>query len=100
MLVEKEIKKLASDKEYVKVFNYFHYEFTQLLRNFLERNGVELKEDDCLINYILKTRIFMPKYSAYTIPITVAMYNEKYPEEEKYELLLQSYEMVREVFSR
>ena len=99
MLVEKEIKELASKKEYIKVLNYFHYEFTQLLRDFLERNGVEIKQDDCLINYILKTRIFMPQYSVYTIPISVVMYNEKYPEEEKYELLLQSYQMVKEAFS-
>ena len=75
MLVEKDIKALVDKKEYVKVFNYFHDEYTDMLHDFLERHDVELKKDDCLIDYIVKTRVFMPKYTGYTIPITNAMYN-------------------------
>ena len=37
------------------VFNYFHNEYTMLLRDFLERHDIEVKESDCLINYIYKT---------------------------------------------
>ena len=67
MLIESEIKELASKKEYTKVFNYFHDEYTGMLRDFLERHEVEVKEKDCLIDYIVKTRVFMPKYNSYTI---------------------------------
>ena len=31
MLVEREIKELANKKEYIKVFNYFHDEYTELM---------------------------------------------------------------------
>ena len=99
MLIEREIKELANKKEYVKVFNYFHDEYTNLLKEFLKRHDVEVKEDDCLIDYIIKTRIFMPKYTTYTIPITNAMYNEEDSEEMKFALLMNSYKMIIEKFS-
>ena len=66
MLVEREIKELANKKEYNKIFNYFHAEYTQVLKDFLIRNDVKINESDCLINYIIKTRAFMPEYSKYT----------------------------------
>ena len=100
MLVEKELQDLAKDKEYVKVFNYFHDEYTEMMKNFLNRHEVKLKEDDSLINYIIKTRCFMPKFSNYTIPISNAMYDEKLPENQKYDLLMNSYPIVKEVFSK
>lgn len=100
MLIEKEIEALAEKKEYVKVFNYFHDEYTGLLHDFLERHDVELKKDDCLIDYIVKTRVFMPKYTGYTIPITNAMYNEDVPEDMKYNLLMNSYKTVKDAFSK
>ena len=31
MLIEKEIRDLANEKEYVKVFNYFHDEYTEII---------------------------------------------------------------------
>ena len=99
MLVERELQELAENKEYTKIFNYFHNEYTVLLRDFLERHDVEVKESDCLINYIYKTRAFMPKYTTYTIPITNAMYNENVPEDMKYSLLMNSYRIVRKAFS-
>ena len=64
MLTENEKKEVAKEVEYSKVFNYFHDEYTNLLKSFLQRHDVKLKEDDCLINYIIKTRFFMPKYSS------------------------------------
>lgn len=100
MLVEKEIQNLANEKEYVKVFNYFHDEYTEMMRNFLKRHEVKLNDDDCLINYIIKTRFFMPKFSNYTIPISNAMYDEELPENLKYDLLINSYPIVREIFSK
>lgn len=100
MLIERELKELADKKEYVKVFNYFHDEYTSMLHDFLERHEVEIKEDDCLIDYIVKTRLFMPKYTHYTFPITKAMYNEDVPEEIKYNLLMGSYKTVRDAFSK
>ncbi len=100
MLVESEMKKLAENKEYTKVFNYFHDEYTDLLKNFLERHEVKVNEDDCLIDYIVKTRFFMPKFNSYTIPISNAMYNEDLPEAMKYELLMSSYKDVRKAFSK
>ena len=98
MLIESEIKELASKKEYTKVFNYFHDEYTGMLRDFLERHEVEVKEKDCLIDYIVKTRVFMPKYNSYTISISNAMYNEDLSEEMKYELLMSSYKDVFKAF--
>ena len=100
LLVESEMKKLAENKEYTKVFNYFHDEYTDLLKNFLERHEVKVNEDDCLIDYIVKTRFFMPKFNSYTIPISNAMYNEDLPEAMKYELLMSSYKDVRKAFSK
>lgn len=100
MLVESEIKELEKKKEYTKVFNYFHDEYTEMLKNFLTRHEVKVKEDDCLIDYIVKTRFFMPKYNSYTIPISNAMYNEELPENMKYELLMSSYKDVRKAFSK
>lgn len=100
MLIEKEIQNLANDKEYVKVFNYFHDEYTEMMKDFLSRHEVKLKEDDNLINYIIKTRCFMPKFSNYTIPISNAMYDEHLPENQKYDLLMNSYPIVREIFSK
>lgn len=100
MLIESKIKELAKNEEYNKVFNYFHYEYTQMLKEFLIRNNVEIKKDDCLINYIVKTRIFMPDYTEYTIPITNAMYNEQFSEKMKYELLMNSYKKIIEVFGK
>lgn len=98
MLVEREIKELANQKEYVKVFNYFHDEYTEMMKNFLTRHEVKLNDDDCLINYIVKTRCFMPKLTNYTIPISNAMYDENLPENIKYDLLMNSYPVVREAF--
>ncbi|MGN1299539.1 MAG: hypothetical protein ACI4UE_06130 [Candidatus Scatovivens sp.] len=100
MLVEKEIKKLVDKKEYNKIFNYFHEEYTTILKNFLIRHEVKIKDEDCLINYIVKTRVFMPQYSKYTFFITNAMYNEDFSEEMKYELLISSYNKVKDVFSK
>ena len=94
------MKELAKKKEYTKVFNYFHDEYTDMLKNFLERHEVEVHEDDCLIDYIVKTRVFMPKYSPYTIPITNAMYNEDVPEDMKFDLLMNSYKTVKDAFSK
>lgn len=98
MLVEKEMKELAKKKEYTKVFNYFHDEYTEMLRNFLIRNDVKVNENDCLIDYIVKTRVFMPKYREYTIAITASMYNENVSEEMKYDLLMSSYPKVKNAF--
>ena len=67
-----------------------------LLKNFLQRHEIAIKEEDCLIDYIIKTRIFMPQYSVYTIPITNAMYNEDVPEEMKFTLLMNSYKTVKD----
>ncbi len=100
MLIEEEMKELAKNKEYTKVFNYFYDEYTEILKNFLERNEVEVKEDDCLIDYIVKTRFFMPKYNQYTIPISNAMYNEDLPEAMKYELLMSTYKDVIKAFNK
>ena len=99
MLIE-EIKELEQKKEYTKVFNYFHDEYTNLLKDFLERHEVEADERDCLIDYIVKTRFFMPKYNSYTIPISNAMYNEELPEAMKYELLMATYKDVKNAFSK
>ena len=99
MLIERELQELAENKEYSKIFNYFHDEYTVMLRDFLKRHDVEVKDSDCLINYIYKTRAFMPKYTTYTIPITNAMYNEDVPEDMKFALLMNSYRIVRKAFS-
>lgn len=100
MLIEAELKELQQKKEYTKVFNYFHDEYTEMLKKFLTRHEVELNENDCLIDYIVKTRFFMPKYNSYTIPISNAMYNEELSEEMKYELLMATYKDVRKAFSK
>ena len=100
MLKEREEEKIVETKEYSNVFNYFHDEYTQMLKNFLQRHEVAIKEDDCLIDYIVKTRFFMPKYSSYTIPITNAMYNEDVPEDMKYNLLMNSYQTVKNAFNQ
>ncbi len=100
MLIEREIKELANNEEYVKVFNYFHAEYTEMMKHFLMRHEVKLNDDDCLINYILKARCFTPKVAGYTIPISNAMYNETLPESMKYDLLINSYPMVKNVFSK
>lgn len=100
MLIEVELKELAENKEYTKVFNYFHDEYTDMLKNFLERHEVEVDENDCLIDYIVKTRFFMPKYNSYTIPISNAMYNEDLPEAMKYDLLMSTYKDVIQAFSK
>ena len=98
MLIESEIKELASKKEYTKVFNDFHEDDTGMLRDFLERHEVEVKEKDCLIYHIVKTRVFMPKYNSYTISISNAIYNEDLSEETKYEMLMSSYKEVYKAF--
>ncbi len=100
MLIKKDLNALAEKKEYIKVFNYFHDEYTQMLKNFLERHEIEVRETDCLIDYIVKTRFFMPQYTGYTIPITHAMYDETVPEEIKYSLLMDSYSTIRDAFNQ
>jgi hypothetical protein len=100
MLVEREIRKLAENKEYIKVFNYFHDEYTGMMKEYLTRHEVKLNDDDCLINYIIKARCFTPKNASYTIPIANAMYNETLPENMKYDLLINSYPIVKDVFSK
>ncbi len=100
MLVKKEINKPKNESEYIKVFNYFHDEYTELMKDFLIRHEVKLNDDDCLINYIIKARCFTPKVAGYTIPITNAMYSETLPENMKYELLMNSYPIVKDVFSK
>ena len=99
MLIERDLKSLAEKKEYDKIFNYFHAEYTEMLKDFLERHEIETKDTDCLINYIYKTRTFMPKYKQFTIPITNAMHNEDVPDDMKIALLLNSYRIVRRAFS-
>ena len=100
MLIEKEIEELANKKEYVKVFNYFHDEYTEMMKNFLTRHEVKLNDNDCLINYIIKTRCFMPKFTNYTIPISNAMYDENLSESIKYDLLINTYPIVKDIFSK
>lgn len=99
MLIKSEMNKLADNKEYTKAFNYFHIEYTELLKKFLQNNDVEIKPDDCLIDFIVKTRVFMPKYKKYTYPISYAMYNEDLPEDTKYEILMSSYDKIYKVFN-
>ena len=62
MLVERKIKELAEQKEYVKVFNYFHDEYTEMMKNFLMRHEVKLNEDDCLIHFQLQMQCMMKIY--------------------------------------
>ena len=100
MLEKQEKNEVIDTKEYVKILNYFHAEYTQMLKNFLQRHEVAIKEGDCLIDYIVKTRLFMPQYSLYTIPITNAMYNENVPEDMKYDLLMNSYKTVKNAFNQ
>lgn len=100
MLTKKEINELASNKEYIKVINYFHDEYTGMMKEFLTRHEVKINEDDSLINYIIKARCFTPKLARYTIPISTAMYNENLPEMVKYNLLMNSYPVVKAVFSK
>ena len=100
MLKERKNNEIEQTTDYSKIFNYYHSEYTRMLKNFLERHEVSIKEDDCLIDYIIKTRFFMPKYSLYTIPITNAMYNEDVPEDMKYALLMNSYETVKDAFEQ
>lgn len=100
MLVENEKKDMITHRDYIKTFNYFHDEYTVMLREFLKRHDIKVEEDDCLIDYILKTRYFMPKYNNYTIPISNAMYNEELPEAMKYDLLMATYKDVKEAFSK
>ena len=100
MLKKQENNEVIESYEYSNVFNYFHDEYTQMLKKFLQRHEVDIKEDDCLIDYIVKTRFFMPKYNSYTIPISNAMYNEDLSEAMKYELLMSSYKDVRKAFSK
>ena len=61
--------------------------------------GVSVSENDCLINYIIKTRMFMPAYKKYTFPIT-SVYDEYSSEEEKLGTLMSSYNEVKEAFSK
>ena len=100
MLIEKEIEELANEKEYIKVFNYFHDEYTGMMKDFLIRHKVKINDDDNLINYIIKARCFTPKVAGYTIPISNAMYSDTLPENMKYELLMNSYPIVKDVFSK
>ena len=100
MLKEQMNNEIENEKDYSKIFNYYHEVYTQMLKKFLERHEVAIKDDDCLIDYIVKTRFFMPKYSDYTIPITNAMYNEDVPEDMKYNLLMNSYRTVSEAFKQ
>ncbi len=100
MLVKKEIQEPTTSSDYIKVFNYFHDEYTGMMKDFLTRHEVKLNDDDCLINYIIKARCFTPKFAGYTIPITNAMYSETLPENMKYELLINSYPIVKNIFSK
>lgn len=100
MLTERKIQELADRKEYVKVFNYFHDEYTDMMKDFLTRHEVKLNEDDSLINYIIKARCFTPKFADYTIPISNAMYSETLPENMKYELLMNSYPIVKKALKK
>lgn len=100
MLKKQENNEVIENKEYSTIFNYFHDEYTHMLKNFLERHEVKIKEDDCLIDYIVKTRVFMPKYSSYTIPITNAMYNENVPVDMKYTLMMNSYKTIKDAFNQ
>ena len=100
MLKERKNNEIEQATDYSKIFNYYHSEYTRMLKKFLERHEVSIKEDDCLIDYIIKTRFFMPKYSSYTIPITNAMYNEDVPEDMKYALLMNSYKTVKDAFEQ
>lgn len=100
MLTERKIKEPVNQEEYIKVFNYFHDEYTGMMKDFLTRHEVKLNEDDNLINYIIKARCFTPRYAGYTIPITNAMYSDTLSENMKYQLLMNSYPIVKDVFSK
>ncbi|MBR1540441.1 MAG: hypothetical protein IJ629_04675 [Clostridia bacterium] len=100
MLTERKIKEPANQEEYIKVFNYFHDEYTGMMKDFLMRHEVKINEDDNLINYIIKARCFTPRYAGYTIPITNAMYSDTLSENMKYQLLMNSYPIVKDVFSK
>ncbi len=100
MLAERKIQEPTTQEDYIKVFNYFHDEYTDMMKDFLTRHEVKLNEDDNLINYIIKARCFTPRYAGYTIPISNAMYSETLPENMKYELLINSYPIVKDIFSR
>ena len=100
MLIERETKEPTNNADYIKVFNYFHDEYTEMMKDFLTRHEVKLNDDDCLINYIIKARCFTPRVAGYTIPISNAMYSETLPENTKYEILMNSYPIVKDVFSK
>ena len=51
MLIDKENEKPKSENEYIRVFNYFHDEYTGMMKDYLIRHKVKLNDDDCLINY-------------------------------------------------
>lgn len=99
MLETREIQDLIEQNQYTKVFNYFHDEYTRTLKDFLIRHNISISEEDCLINYIIKTRMFMPKYKKYTMLMT-NVYNEDVSEEEKLDKLLASYNEIKEAFSK
>ena len=46
MLEKDKIQDLVTQSQYVKVFNYFHAEYTQTLKDFLIRHDVGISEND------------------------------------------------------
>lgn len=94
----KKIENMINFSDYTNVLNYFHYRYTDLLKNFLISNNVEVNERDCLIDYIVKTRVFMPKYNSSTYQISNALYNENLSEKEKCDIIKNSYKDVFKTF--
>ena len=95
-----ELKSLAEREDYVKVFNYFHDEYSQMLKDFLTRHDVEVKQDECLIDYIFKTRVFMPEYKDYTYQITSAMYDEDLPQDVKCNMMFDNFYSLKDIFKK
>ena len=95
-----ELKSFAEREDYVKVFNYFHDEYSQMLKDFLTRHDVEVKQDECLIDYIFKTRVFMPEYKDYTYQITSAMYDEDLPQDVKCNMMFDNFYSLKDIFKK
>ena len=62
MLEKTEKQEITKTIKYAQIFNHFHYEYTQMLKEFLQRHDITIKEDDCLIDYIIK-----PDFSCHNI---------------------------------
>lgn len=98
MINKTEIDSLISEKKYNKALDYLYDYYTGLLKKILDKNEIEVRENDTLVDYIDLLKENIEKYKESLNVIVDNFFNEELDVEYKVESLIDEVNFWEDVY--